>query len=285
MAVTGFETMERSREGSIRPVEWYEQYLGDMDTRYQEMVDAIEAQRAQQRARLRAQYDAAVEQLSRQRPGIDQRFEDGAKEAYIENMMAKRDLPQQLSAQGQTGGLAESSQIALEAAYGNQLRDARRERDRELYDLETRIGDIEAAGADALAGADGDYNRMLSDIRSQYLGSRADLKLKAQLAQLEEEQRQEALAYQKEQDALAQRNWQAQFDWQKAQAAARQAGTQRGQSSVKSTFAPAKSETGKSYGSGWSLSGGGTEEEREKDDSPVSRPSRGGAQKYTQVRW
>ena len=103
----------------------YDSYLGDLESQYQQMEAAIEAQRAAQLSRIQAQYDAAVEKLERQRPAIEQNYEDTAKQAYTQNMLAKRDLPQQLAAQGLTGGLSESSQLALEAdlnAYINLAR-------------------------------------------------------------------------------------------------------------------------------------------------------------------
>lgn len=196
----------------------YEAYLGALESQYQMMMEAMEAQRAAQLARIQAQYDAAVEQLERQRPSIEQNFEDTAREAYTQNMIAKRDLPQQLAAQGMTGGLSESSQLALAAEYGNDLNTARRDRDQQMYDLDTQIGSVRAAGADALAGAEGDYNTMLADVRNNYLANLANTRLQQQLAQMEEKRYQEQLAYQKEQDAISNAFNQAQFDWQKEQA-------------------------------------------------------------------
>ena len=196
----------------------YEAYLGDLESQYQMMLEAMEAQRAAQLARIQAQYDAAVEQLERQRPSIEQNFENTAREAYTQNMIAKRDLPQQLAAQGMTGGLSESSQLALAAEYGNDLNSARRDRDQQMYDLDTQIGSVRAAGADALAGAEGDYNTLLADVRNNYLANLANTRLQQQLAQMEEKRYQEQLAYQKEQDAISNAFNQAQFDWQKEQA-------------------------------------------------------------------
>lgn len=193
----------------------YDSYLGDLESQYQQMEAAIEAQRAAQLSRIQAQYDAAVEKLERQRPAIEQNYEDTAKQAYTQNMLAKRDLPQQLAAQGLTGGLSESSQLALEAEYGNQLSGARRDYNQNLYDLDTQIGSVRAAGADALAGAEGDYNAMLSDARNNYLTNLASTKHQAQLAALENQRYQEQLAYQKEQDAIANALNREQFDWNK----------------------------------------------------------------------
>lgn len=105
--------------------------------------------------------------------------------------------------------MSESSQLALETEYGNQLNAARKQYNQNLYDLDTQIGKVRAAGADAMAGAEGDYNSMLAEARNNYLTNAANARLQAQLAALENQRYADQLAYQKEQDALSQKNWQA----------------------------------------------------------------------------
>ena len=228
----------------------YDAYLGDLGNLYQELAGAIESQRSAQLARLQAQYDAAAAELERQRPTLQQNYEDTAQQAYIQNMLSKRDLPQQLAAQGLNGGMSESSQLALETEYGNQLNAARKQYNQNLYDLDTQIGKVRAAGADAMAGAEGDYNSMLAEARNNYLTNAANARLQAQLAALENQRYADQLAYQKEQDALSQRNWQAQFDYQKEQDALSQ----------KNWLMQYNASLAKSRGSGGSGgTGGGTE--------------------------
>lgn len=201
--------------GTIPEAYGYDTYLGDLGSQYQEMLAAVQSQREAQLSRIQAQYDAAVAQMERQRPQLQQNYEDSAKQAYIQNMLSKRDLPQQLAAQGLNGGMSESSQLALEADYGNQLADARKQYDQNLYDLDTQISKVRASGADALAGAEGDYNTMLADLRNNYLSTVANTKLQAQLAALEDQKYQEQLKYQKEQDAIANALSRDQFEWEK----------------------------------------------------------------------
>lgn len=201
--------------GTIPEAYGYDTYLGDLGSQYQEMLAAVQSQREAQLSRIQAQYDAAVAQMERQRPQLQQNYEDSAKQAYIQNMLSKRDLPQQLAAQGLNGGMSESSQLALEADYGNQLADARKQYDQNLYDLDTQISKVRASGADALAGAEGDYNTMLADLRNNYLSTVANTKLQAQLAALEDQKYQEQLKYQKEQDAIANALNRDQFEWEK----------------------------------------------------------------------
>ena len=128
--------------GTIPEAYGYDAYLGDLGSQYQEMLAAVQSQREAQLSRIQAQYDAAVAQMERQRPQLQQNYEDSAKQAYIQNMLSKRDLPQQLAAQGLNGGMSESSQLALEADYGNQLADARKQYDQNLYDLDTQISKV-----------------------------------------------------------------------------------------------------------------------------------------------
>lgn len=201
--------------GTIPEAYGYDAYLGDLGSQYQEMLAAVQSQREAQLSRIQAQYDAAVAQMERQRPQLQQNYENSAKQAYIQNMLSKRDLPQQLAAQGLNGGMSESSQLALEADYGNQLADARKQYDQNLYDLDTQISKVRASGADALAGAEGDYNTMLADLRNNYLSTVANTKLQAQLAALEDQKYQEQLKYQKEQDAIANALNRDQFEWEK----------------------------------------------------------------------
>lgn len=201
--------------GTIPEAYGYDAYLGDLGSQYQEMLAAVQSQREAQLSRIQAQYDAAVAQMERQRPQLQQNYEDSAKQAYIQNMLSKRDLPQQLAAQGLNGGMSESSQLALETDYGNQLADARKQYDQNLYDLDTQISKVRASGADALAGAEGDYNTMLADLRNNYLSTVANTKLQAQLAALEDQKYQEQLKYQKEQDAIANALNRDQFEWEK----------------------------------------------------------------------
>lgn len=207
----------------------YDEYLQYIDDRYNSMMDDIRRQQQDAISRIESQYGQAITGLEQQRPAIEQRYEDTAQEAYIENMLAKRDLPQQLAAQGMTGGLSESSQLALEANYGNQTNAARRDYDNNITDLENQIGQVRAAQADAVAAAESNYNTMLQDARAEYLGNLAQYNLQKQLYADEQKQYQDQLAwqqkqwdqslaeyeYQKQQDQIANDLAREQWEWQK----------------------------------------------------------------------
>lgn len=79
---------------------------------------------------------------------LKNQFEDSAKQAYIRNAVAKRDLPQQLAAQGISGGMTESGLLSLENSYGNEyskykgqyddnLAQLRRQESDKLFELST----------------------------------------------------------------------------------------------------------------------------------------------------
>lgn len=210
------------QEGGQSAASPYDAYIGSLESQYQEMLSDIRRRQAAEISRIESQYAAVIDELNRQRPQIEQRYEDTAQEAYIQNMLAKRDLPQQLAAQGMTGGLSESSQLALEASYGNQANAARRDYDNNIYDLETQIGNVRSAQADAVAEARAGYNEMLSSARSSYLSNLAQLQLQKQLYADEQKQYQDALdwqqkqwEYQLEQDQIANDFAREQWEWQK----------------------------------------------------------------------
>lgn len=102
---------------------------------------------AQQQAAYQAAADAARQQYLQMLPDINTSYDQSARQAYINNMMAQRDLPEQLSAAGVGGqGVSESAIIAQNNAYNaayNQNELARQQ----------AIQDIQNAAANAYANA------------------------------------------------------------------------------------------------------------------------------------
>ncbi len=79
----------------------------------------------------------ATAEYDSQKAATDDKYDALARQGYLNYMEAKKGLPQQLKAQGMTGGLSESSQIALKNSYGQQLSDNERARLQELAALDT----------------------------------------------------------------------------------------------------------------------------------------------------
>lgn len=142
-----------------------------------------EAQREAERA-LRRRINAAVDTLNAQKPVVEQTYNDSAREAYINYMNAKKNLPQQLSAQGLTGGVSESSNIALESSYGNNLNDLTVAKNNQLAAIDQDINQVRAEGDASIAENAAQYNQLLAQA-AQEANARA---LEQQYAQWEYEQ-------------------------------------------------------------------------------------------------
>lgn len=74
-----------------------------------------------------------------------------ARQAYIAKMQSQRNLPQQLSAEGYSGGMADTQKLQLETGYQNNLNDIETQRASTVKQLQSAItnaqlsGDMEAA--------------------------------------------------------------------------------------------------------------------------------------------
>ncbi|BFL40776.1 hypothetical protein K400107F7_24260 [Agathobaculum massiliense] len=106
-------------------------------------------------AQQQAAFDAAAEQAAQQYqqliPGINQSYDETARQAYIANRLAQRDLPEQLAAAGISGqGAAESSIVAQNNAYNAAYNQNELARQNALQNIDNQI-----ANAYASAGAQG----------------------------------------------------------------------------------------------------------------------------------
>lgn len=99
----------------------YEQALAVNNTAYA-------AQLEQTRMKIQQRIDA-----------LNQSYKDLNRQLYVDYMKSRKNLPQQLAAQGHTGGLTESAMLGLETGYQGQLAANERER-------LTGISDLEAGG-------------------------------------------------------------------------------------------------------------------------------------------
>ena len=160
---------------------------------------------------LQAQIDRAVARMEAQRPKIQQQYEDSQRQAYIQSMQAKKNLPQQMAAMGMTGGAAESSMLDLENQYGNARNSYQQSYNNALEDLDAQISDVYASGVENQAALEQQYRQLLAEYQNNYANNLATAKLQAQLQQAQLQQ-----AELERQDALAQQQWQQAF--QQAQA-------------------------------------------------------------------
>ena len=100
--------------------------------------DALRAARRAQEARI----EKAVSQVESQRPTIEQQAQEAARQAYINQQLALRDIPQQLAATGQSGGLTDSAMLGLNTNYQNIHNNILQNRDNALNQLNSQIADI-----------------------------------------------------------------------------------------------------------------------------------------------
>lgn len=110
---------------------------------YADYMAMLERQRAEEQAlRDRAAEAAKANQQQIYNTNVDKlnRASDEAnQQAYINYMMSKRDLPQQLSAMGLSGGAAESSYAGLYNSYGNSRAQTEKSRLEGMADLQQTL--------------------------------------------------------------------------------------------------------------------------------------------------
>lgn len=166
----------------------WEQYLDKMGaTDYQtKLQEAISAQVQQ-----------AVDDYNRQIEETGTNYEEAARRAYINNMLSRRNMDQELAASGVYGGMADSQRIAMEADYQNNL-----------TDLETQYADtisqLQRAVTNARLSGDAQVAEQMAAYLSQVQGQYSNY-----LSQLQQERAAAALAAQQAQaqaSLLAQEN-------------------------------------------------------------------------------
>lgn len=137
----GSEYIQVSQPKAQNP---YEDAMSDLQDRY----DKLSAQQQQANALAVKQ---GVQRLENQKYGINQAYDDSARQAYIANMQGKKNLPQQLAYSGATGGATETANLGLQTSYENNLSNITTNRANALNDIDNAIielknnGDLSAA--------------------------------------------------------------------------------------------------------------------------------------------
>ena len=124
-----------------------------------------------------------------------QTYNDNARQAYINSMLGKKSVEQQLSQAGlNTSGLVGSAYANVENAYGNNLATLQTNRDNSINDI----------------------NKQLNESNLQYAIKESELLADVENAKLELQKYGNELAYQKYQDALSNYMNFTNYDYQKA---------------------------------------------------------------------
>lgn len=150
---------------------------------YAEYMSILE----QQRAAAQAARDAAADAARRAQQGqydanvkkLNTAANDALQQAYINYMMSKRDLPQQLAAQGLSGGAAESTWAGLYNGYGNSRAGTERSRLENLaalqQTLQSNLAQIEQQRLSGDQAALRDYYADLKSLAARNLQNQVNL--------------------------------------------------------------------------------------------------------------
>ena len=141
------------------------------------------------------QQQIATNQINAQKDDVMQAYNDNARQAYINSMLAKKSMEQQLSQAGldKTGTVA-SAYANIENAYGNNLAQLQANRDKSIQNI----------------------NQELNNTQLQYMAKENELLADIENAKLELQKYGNQLAYQKYQDALNNYMNFANYDYTKA---------------------------------------------------------------------
>lgn len=146
----------------------YDQAISSLQSQRKAQEDYLKQLQENQAKQLQSQVNQTVRQLEDSKKGYEQTYNDNAQQAYIQKMKAQRDLPQQLAAQGISGGLSESGNIALNTSYGNQLSGYKRDYGKQLDAVDQNIYNAQQAYDSKLADLNNTYLSNLSESNRYY---------------------------------------------------------------------------------------------------------------------
>lgn len=149
----------------------------------------------QQKQALQKNQELTNAQINSQRDDVMQNYHANARQAYINSMLGKKSVEQQLSQAGlNTSGLVGSAYANVENAYGNNLATLQTARDKSINNI----------------------NKQLNEAQLQYAVKENELLANIENAKLELQKYGNELAYKKYQDALSNYMNFANYDYGKA---------------------------------------------------------------------
>lgn len=161
----------------------------------QALLSQYEKIAEQQKQALNNKQQLATSQINSQKDNVMQTYNDNARQAYINSMLGKKNVEQQLSQAGlNTSGLLGSAYANVENAYGNNLATLQNNRDNSINDI----------------------NKQINETNMQYEIQRNQLLSDIENSKLELQKYGNELAYQKYQDALNNYMNFVNYDYQKS---------------------------------------------------------------------
>lgn len=138
---------------------------GDMS--WESFLESMGGTDYEQRLReaVNARVQQAVNDYNRQIEQAGTSYEDAARRAYINKMLSRRNMDQELAASGVYGGMADSQRIAAEADYQNDLTDLETQYNDTMAQLQQAITAARLSGDAQIAEQMANY---LSQVQSEY---------------------------------------------------------------------------------------------------------------------
>ena len=169
------ENGENNQYESWGNMNTYENFL--QDSGYFNAVDVYKNYAQENQAALAAAYGQQVQQANQQ-------ADNNMRQAYVNYMLAQKNLPQQMAANGYTGGMADSQLIGMNANYQNNLTDIENNRQTTVSGLLSNMtqavneGNMEAANkiASLLQSASDQYLSYIGQQNSNNLSWNSLLK-------------------------------------------------------------------------------------------------------------
>ena len=149
------------------------QYIKDLEEANRRLTDELKRQQQQAQAQIRAQSAAQESTLRISEEAAQRAFEDSAQAAYLQKMLARKELPELLYRQGYNGGLTESALIRLENQYGQAYSAAGRALSEERAALTVQLMQLQQKEAALLAENEQTYGQKYADLAYTYQRERA----------------------------------------------------------------------------------------------------------------
>ena len=140
---------------------------------YQRNMERIASAYGNAAGSLRSNYDSTVGRLNAARDksmgDVRSDAEDSLRQAYINNMMTRKNLNQRLSAMGMNGGATETTMSSLENQYGKSRSGINETLNKNISDLDMKYGDNLASALQSYnsAKANLDLQRMQLEMQAE----------------------------------------------------------------------------------------------------------------------
>lgn len=161
----------------------YDRGMSSLNDAYNRQMELLGGSYDKQKATLAENLERARNNLlssyNNARSNMARDAESSLKQAYINNMLQRRNIAQQLSSMGLTGGMTETTLAGMANNYGNQRNDINKALASNLANIETgynnNVSELEGNYSSSLADALAAYNSQLANANSQRLSQLINL--------------------------------------------------------------------------------------------------------------